>query len=159
MELKVKKVAIGSDHNGFAYKEELKKYLVNKGYLVKDFGQFTKMPPAKDFKVAEKLALAISENEFDRGILICGTGDGMCIVANKIQSCRASLCYNLFSTIISRKRNNSNILTMGAKTMKLIQIKKIVDIWLTTHFDDDKNEQRNIIRSKDLLRIDKQYRK
>ena len=159
MKHKVQKIAIGSDHNGFIFKEELKKYLTVKGYFVQDFGQFDISPPAKDYKVAEQVSLAISNKKFDRGILICGTGDGMCIIANKIAGCIASLCYNIFSAETSRARNNANIIAFGSKTMQLEQIKDILGIWLSTGFANGKNEQRNIARNKDLIRIDKKYRK
>jgi len=159
MKEKVHKIVIGSDHNGFIFKEELKKYLTVRGYYVEDFGQFDISPPAKDYNVAEEAALAVSNNKFDRGILICGTGDGVCIVANKIAGCRASLCYNTFSAEVSRAKNNSNIAAFGGKTMKLEEIKNMLDIWLVTDFDNGQNDQRNIARNQDLIRIDKKHRK
>jgi len=159
MKEKVRKIVIGSDHNGFIFKEKIKKYLLSKGYLIEDFGQFDVLPAASDYTVAERAAVAVCNNKFDRGILICGSGDGMCIIANKISGCRASLCYDIFSTKVSRERNNSNIIAFGSKTMKLDQIKDMLNIWLTTDFNNGENDQRNITRNQDMIRIDKKYRK
>lgn len=152
------KIAIGSDHNGLVHKKELISYLVGKNYIIKDFGQYNSSIAAKDFKVAEKVALAVSFKEFDRGILICGTGDGMCISANKIPGCYASLCYNNFSAEVARSRNNSNVIVFGGRTMAVSQMIEMLDIWLITSFLNGGDNRRNVERNNDLLRIDNKYR-
>jgi len=135
------KIAIGSDHAGFLLKEKIKKYLLQKGYSVEDFGSFSREP--SDYPdVARNLALKVSKGDVNRGILICGTGIGMAITANKVPGVYAALCYDEYTARISREHNNSNVLTFGGRTMKEGQAKKIVDIWLSTEFKGGRYERR-----------------
>jgi RpiB/LacA/LacB family sugar-phosphate isomerase len=155
----VEKIAIGSDHNGYAYKEELKRYLEMRGYGVKDFGQYAENPPATDFSVAEEVALSVSSGENERGILICGSGAGMSIAANKVPGCLAALCFDSFTAEVARTRNNANILAMGSKTIDLKTAKDIVQVWLDTPFESGRDDRRNIIRNEHLLGLDAKYRR
>jgi len=135
------RIAIGSDHAGFKLKEMLKRQLIEKGNKVKDFGTYSEESvdyPDIAFKVAEE----VSTGNFDRGILICGTGIGMCIAANKVDGIRAALCWDERSAELSRKHNNSNILCIGGRILKEKDAKKIVDIWLQTEFEGGRHLRR-----------------
>lgn len=128
------RIAIGSDHAGFRLKEEVKERLIELGYKVRDFG--THSQEAVDYPdIAFKVAGKVSEGNFDRGILICGTGIGMCIAANKVIGIRAALCWDERSAELSRKHNDSNILCLGGRILSEKKAMKIVDIWLTTKFE------------------------
>ena len=155
----VQKIAIGSDHNGFQYKEAIKEQLEKTGYAVEDLGQYQENTPAPDFSMAEQVALHVGHGEADRGILICGSGAGMCIAANKVQGCFAALCFDAFTAEVARTRNNANILTMGSKTIDLAMAQKIVHVWLTTEFEDGAGNERNVVRNRHLLDMDNKYRK
>lgn len=148
------KIAIGSDHSAFQYKVEIKKELEKKDYEVTDFGIYEDKP-ARNYEVAEKVALSVSNGETDRGILICGTGLGMSISANKIPGTRAALCYNLYSAKKAREHNDSNILAMGARVIGLELAKEIVDLWLTTEYEGG----RHIERNDHIMELDSKYRK
>ena len=127
------KIALGSDHAGFKLKETVKKHLLDAGYECKDFGTFDENSvdyPDYAFYVGK----AVVSGEYDRGILICGTGIGIGIAANKIPGIRAALCHDLFSAEATRQHNDSNILTMGARVIDADLALQIVDIWLTTDF-------------------------
>jgi len=137
------KIAIGSDHAGFILKEGLKEYITKEKIKYKDFGSYDENPidyPEIGFKVAREVA----HGNYERGILICGTGIGMCIVANKVKDVRASLCEDLFSARYSREHNNTNILTMGAWKISLYLAKQIVKVWLGTSFSNEENHTRRI---------------
>ena len=155
----VQKIAIGSDHNGFQYKEAIKEQLEKTGYAVEDLGQYQENTPAPDFSMAEQVSLRVGHGEADRGILICGSGAGMCIAANKVQGCFAALCFDAFTAEVARTRNNANILTMGSKTIDLAMAQKIVHVWLTTAFEDGAGNKRNVVRNRHLLDMDNKYRK
>jgi ribose 5-phosphate isomerase B len=154
-----KKIAIGSDHHGYQYKEKIKIDLEKSGYEVRDFGQHSEAPPARDFSVAENVALSVAGADVDRGILICGSGAGMCIAANKVHGCFATLCFDAFTAESARTRNNANILTMGSKTIDLELAKEIVNIWLNAEFENKEGDKRNIMRNRHLLDLDAKYKK
>jgi ribose 5-phosphate isomerase B len=155
----VQKIAIGSDHNGYRYKEEIKQVLEKNGYGVHDLGQHAENPPAPDFKVAEKVALSVARAEVDCGILICGSGAGMCIAANKVHGCLAALCFDTFTAEVARTRNNANVLAMGSKTIDLELAKEIVDVWLHREFESGKENRRNVVRNDHLKELDSKYRR
>ena len=155
----VSKIAVASDHNGFRYKEEIRKYLEENGYAVSDLGQDSEAPPALDFAVAEMVALSVANGTADRGILICGSGAGMCIAANKVPGCFAALCFDVFTAESARTRNNANILTMGSKTIDLDLAKEIVSVWLRAEFESGTSDKRNVARNRHLLELDTKYRK
>ncbi|RUM58142.1 MAG: ribose 5-phosphate isomerase B [Persephonella sp.] len=135
------KVAIGSDHAGFEYKEMIKKYLEEKGFKVIDKGTYSN--ERTDYPIyAEKVAKAVVNGEADRGILICGTGIGMSITANKIKGVRAALCQNDFMAKMARKHNNSNILCLGQRVVGTDHALSIVDTFFSTEFEGGRHEQR-----------------
>ncbi len=137
------KVAIGSDHAGFSLKENLKEYLKEIGVEYKDFGTYTQ--EAIDYPdIAFKVAKAVAEDSYDKGILICGTGIGMSIVANKVKGVRASLCDNLFSAYYSRVHNDANVLVMGAWKLGSRVAREITKTWLETPFSKEKDHIRRL---------------
>lgn len=137
------KIAIGSDHGGFEYKKEIIKLLDVQGYNVEDFGTYT--DKSCDYpEFAKKVSNAVASGDYDRGILICGTGIGMSITANKFRGIRAALCSDLFSAKATREHNNSNILCLGARVIDKDLALKITKIWLDTPFSNDERHIRRI---------------
>ena len=137
------KIAIGADHGGYDYKEEILGLLQSKGYEVKDFGTFSK--DSCDYPViAKAVAKDVAAGNFDRGILICGTGIGMSIAANKIKGIRAALCSDTFSARATREHNDSNILCLGARVIGNKLAEDIVKIWLETPFSNEERHLRRI---------------
>jgi len=135
------KIAIGSDHAGYLLKEKVKKYLKNKEIPFTDFGTFKE--EAVDYpEYAYKVGNSIISNEADMGILICGTGIGMCITANKIKGIRAANPFNKGSAELSRLHNNSNVLCLGARTLTDDQVNEVLETWLFTSFEGGRHEQR-----------------
>jgi len=135
------KIALGSDHGGFQLKEEIKKFLDSKGLEYKDFG--TNSSDSCDYPdIALPVAQAIKKGEYDRGILVCGTGIGIGIAANKIPGIRAALCHDTFSARASREHNNANILTMGERVIGKGLALDIVEVWLTTEFCGGRHQRR-----------------
>ena len=135
------KIAIGSDHGGFNLKNTVMERLKEKGYEFKDFGTYSADScdyPDIAIEVAEKVA----SGEYDRGILICGTGIGIGIAANKVQGIRAALCHDTFSAHASREHNNANILTMGERIIGAGLALEIVDTWLNTEFEGGRHARR-----------------
>lgn len=139
-------IAIGCDHGGFELKQEIMKYLDDKGYEYKDYGTYT--PDSCDYPVyAKKVAHAILDGECDKGILICGTGIGIGITANKIKGIRAALCHDVFSAQATREHNDANIVTLGARVVGPGLAIKIVDTFLNTEFS---NDERHINRIRQM---------
>lgn len=135
------KIAIASDHAGNKLKEKLKEYLEEIGYKVVDFGTYSEgTVDYPDF--ALKVAKVVGNKKFKMGILICGTGIGMSIAANKVKGVRASVCWNEKTAELSRKHNDSNVLCLGARLLKWNEVKKIVDIWLNTKFKHGRHLRR-----------------
>lgn len=127
------RIAIGCDEAGFELKEEIKKHIIKKSMEIIDFGtnqDEVVLYPEKAQQVAE----AIARGDFDRGILICGTGIGMAITANKVPGIRAAVCHDPYSAERARKSNNAQILTMGQRVIGPELAKAIVDIWLNSEF-------------------------
>ena len=135
------KICISSDHAGYELKEKIKDYLVNKSISVIDLGPFSKDSvdyPDYAKKVAKRLILQKS----DVGILICGSGTGMAITANKFKGVRAAQCYNKVSTILSRQHNNSNIICLGSRMLKYKDAFKYVTYFLNTKFNGGRHQKR-----------------
>jgi len=128
------RIAIGADDNGYLLKEEVKKYLTEKKFDYEDFGTFS-ADPVDYPDIGAKVARAVADGKFDRGILVCGTGIGMAIVANKIPGIRAACCHDAYSAERARKSNNAQIMTMGALIIGKELAKKILDMWLASEFD------------------------
>ena len=138
--MKNNKIIFASDHAGFELKQLLINFL-NKNYYVEDFGTFSKYSvdyPDYGFPSANKVA----SGEFDCGILICGSGLGMSIVANKVKGIRAALCTSVEIAKLSRNHNNANILVLPGRFMEEDLAKKIIEVWLTTEFDDGRHLRR-----------------
>lgn len=126
-------IAVGSDHGGFRLKEEVKNYLQEKGYQVRDFGTDTEdSVDYPDF--ALQAARAVAAGEFQAGILICGTGIGMSISANKVKGIRAALCHDTFSARMSREHNDAQVLCMGQRVIGTGLALDIVKVWLESKF-------------------------
>ena len=127
----VKQIAIGSDHGGFRLKESLKKYLSAKGYSVKDFG--TGAPAPCDYPIiGYRVAKSVSSGKFKSAILICKTGIGMAIIANKLSGVRSGVASTLGQAKTSRQHNDTNVLSLAAKYITFDMAKKIVGVWLKT---------------------------
>ena len=135
------KIALACDHAGYNFKELLKEYLLKKGKKIKDFGCFSlESVDYPDF--AHQLAESIEKKENDFGIQFCGTGNGINMSANKHQGIRAALCWNSHIAEQARLHNNANVLTMPARHLSWDEIKKIVDIFLTTDFEGGRHVSR-----------------
>ncbi len=135
------KIAIGSDHAGFELKAEIKSLLKEIGLECIDFGtDGTTSVDYPDF--GRKVSEAVSRGEIDRGILICGTGIGMSIVANKFPNVRASLCNDLFTAKMSRLHNDANILVIGGRIVGKDLAKEIVRVWFSTEFEGGRHVKR-----------------
>ncbi len=127
------KIGLGNDHAALDMKWEIKKYLEDQGYEVVDYG--TDTPESCDYPVyGEKVARAVVAKEVDYGILMCGTGIGISLAANKVKGIRAAVCSEPCSAKLSRQHNNANILAMGARIVGIEEAKMIVDAWLNAEF-------------------------
>ena len=136
-------IGIGSDHGGFELKEKVKKHLEERGLEYKDFGTYS--ADSCDYPVyGRTVAKAVASGECDRGILICGTGIGISITANKVKGIRAALCSDCYSAQATREHNDANILAMGARVLGDGLALKIVDTFLDTPFSGDERHIRRI---------------
>lgn len=134
-------IAIGSDHGGFYLKSEIIKHIENRGLQYKDFG--TNTVDSCDYPdFAEAVGLAVAQRECECGIIICGTGIGISIAANKIKGIRAALCGDCYSAEYCRRHNDANILALGARVIGSGLALKIVDIFLDTEFEGGRHERR-----------------
>jgi len=142
-------IYLGADHAGFNLKEELKKYLKELGYKYEDLGN-QQLEPKDDYP---DFALAVAEKvaaSKEKGILICATGFGMAIAANKVKGIRAAVCWNEFTALQSRQHNDANILCLGGKVIDLETAKKIVRIWLETEFTGEERHVRRLVKVKEM---------
>ena len=146
-------LAIGSDHGGYYLKQTVIKHLQDRGIDVKDFGTYT--PDSCDYSdFAKPVAQAILDVECDRGILICGTGIGVSITANKVPGIRCALCGDCFSAEATRQHNDANILAMGARVVGEGLALMIADTFLDTPFSNDPRHIRRIRKIEGLYRND-----
>jgi len=135
------KIALGADHAGFSLKEYLRKELEAAGHEVADFG--THSPDSTDYPdYAHKVASAVAEGRCERGILVCFTGVGMSISANRHRGVRAALAYNADVVELTRRHNNANVLALGAKYVSPAQAREWVKTFLETPFDGGRHERR-----------------
>ncbi len=135
------RIIIGSDHAGYPMKERVKAHLQDQGVQVEDVG--THSEESVDYTdFGKKVASKVSDGTFDRGILICGTGLGMSMVANRFRGVRAALANDLFSAIMSRRHNDSNILVMGGRLIGDTLALQVVDTWLETPFEGGRHQRR-----------------
>lgn len=136
-------IAIGSDHGGFELKEKLMEHLSERGLEYKDFGTYSSA--SCDYPVyAKTVANAVASGECDRGIIICGTGIGVSMTANKVRGIRAALCGDCFSAEATRQHNDANVLCMGARVVGEGLALKIADTFLDTPFSNDERHIRRI---------------
>lgn len=136
-------IALGSDHGGYGLKQEIMKHLESKGIQYKDFGCYSE--ESCDYPIYGKAAAeAVASGECEAGIIICGTGIGISIAANKVPGIRAALCHDCFSAQATREHNNANMLAMGARVIGPGLALKIVDTFLETPFSEDERHIRRI---------------
>jgi ribose 5-phosphate isomerase B len=128
------KLVIGCDEAAFELKEVIKEYLVQKGIEIEDYGTYGADEKVLYPDVAIKVAQSVSEGKYERGILLCGTGIGMAISANKVPGIRAAVCHDVYSTERSRKSNDAQIMCMGARVIGAELAKSLVDTWLNCDF-------------------------
>ena len=142
------KIAIGCDHGGFPLKKEIIKFLDEAGYEYEDFGTYSEA--SCDYpEYAKKVAHAVADGQCEKGILICGTGIGVSITANKVKGIRAALVHDCFSAKATREHNNANIITMGARVIGPGLATEIVKIFLETPFSNDERHIRRINQIED----------
>ena len=136
-----KKVCIGSDHAGYRFKKYIKDFLINKDISIIDLGPINE--DSVDYPdYAKKVSNRIKSKKSDAGILVCGSGTGMAISANKIKRIRAAVCYNLKSTRLSRQHNNANIIAIGSRLTKKNTALKLVLVFLMTKFEGGRHLRR-----------------
>lgn len=137
----MEKIAIGADHAGFEYKEFLRKWLERNGYPTKDFGTYsTESADYPDF--AHPVSIAVEKKEFDLGLLICGSANGVAITANKHQHIRAAICWNEELAALARQHNNANVLCLPARFVSIELAEKILDRFLHSSFEGGRHERR-----------------
>lgn len=136
-----KRIIFGCDHAGFGLKEKLKHYLEGLSYQIEDVGCYDQNSIHYPL-VGKKVAKKVSEGEFSQGILICGTGMGMSITANRFKNVRASLCQDPYVAKMTREHNDSNILVLGARIVGEGMAEEILKTWLDTEFEGGRHQQR-----------------
>ena len=135
------KIAIGADHGGFELKEKIVDYLKSKGIEFKDFGTFSK--DSCDYpKIGKDVASEVANGNFNRGILVCGSGIGMSIVANRFKKVRAALCWDMTTAEFSRTHNDANLLCLGQRVVDNQLALEMVDLWLNTEFEGGRHKLR-----------------
>ncbi len=135
------KIALGCDHGGYQHKEAIKEFLEGKGFTVTDFG--IKEVHSVDYPdIALPVAKSVSEGENEMGILVCGTGIGMSLAANKVKGIRAAVCSDHFSAKYTRLHNNSNILCLGGRVIGIGTALELVDLFVSTEFEGGRHQAR-----------------
>jgi len=135
------KIALGTDHAGYEYKERIKQYLIEQGHEVEDFGTYSVQKcDYPDF--IYPVALAVGKGECDRAIVLGGSGNGETIVANKVRGVRCAVCWNDKGARLSRAHNDANAMAIGARMVSLEQALEMIEIWLDTPFDGGRHAQR-----------------
>ncbi len=137
----VMRIAIASDHAGFRYKEQIKTFLIERGYEVRDFGTDS-AEPADYPEIIRPAAEAVANGEFERGIVLGGTGNGEAMVANKTVGIRCALCWDLRSARLSREHNDANMLSLGERMISIQEALEIVELWLNTPFEGGRHKRR-----------------
>jgi ribose 5-phosphate isomerase B len=135
------KIAIGSDHAGFQYKEHIKAYLIERGETVQDCG--TDSEASVDYPpIMRQVAIAVAEGDCDRGIVLGGSGNGEAIVANRVKGIRCALCWSVETAALARQHNNANMISMGQRLITLDTALDIVRTWLETPFEGGRHARR-----------------
>lgn len=135
------KIAIGSDHAGFEYKEKIKILLAGLGHEVRDFGTFSAQPVDYPLFI-RPAAEAVASGECERGIVLGGSGNGEAIVANKVRGVRCALCWSLETARLAREHNDSNVLSLGQRMLPEELALEIVKVWLVTPFEGGRHARR-----------------
>ena len=136
------KIAIGSDHAGYQYKQEIIKHLQALGHEVKDFGTNTPEVPDDYPLFIRPVAEAVARGESERGIVLGGSGNGEAITANRVKGIRCALCWNVKSARLARHHNDANLISLGERMMSSKTALEIVDVWLATPFDGGRHQRR-----------------
>jgi ribose 5-phosphate isomerase B len=135
------KIAIGSDHAGFQYKERIKAYLIARGETVRDYGTDSEVPV--DYPpIMRRVALAVAEGDCERGIVLGGSGNGEAIVANRVNGIRCALCWSVETAKLARGHNDANMLSIGQRLIPLETALDIVRTWLETPFEGGRHARR-----------------
>ena len=135
------KIAIGSDHAGFRYKERIKEFLQEQGHVVNDFGTFSEEPV--DYPVfIRPVAEAVARGEYERGIVLGGSGNGEAMMANRIKKVRCALCWNEELARLARQHNDSNVLSLGQRVIPEDTALEVVRVWLETAFEGGRHVRR-----------------
>jgi len=138
------RIALGSDHAGYDLKERARRWLDQRGSAVLDVGSHT-LDPSDDYPdYARKVAEAVARGEADLGLMICSTGVGSCIAANKVAGARAALCSDTFCARMSRSHNNANVLCLGANVVGAALAREIIETWLDTPFSGEDRHRRRV---------------
>jgi ribose 5-phosphate isomerase B len=134
-------IAIGSDHAGFAYKERIRQYLLEHGHQVKDFGTYS--DERCDYPVfIRPVAEAVARGEYERGIVLGGSGNGEAIVANRVRGIRCAVCWDLRSAQLARAHNDANVISLGQRMISVEAALEIVQAWIDTPFDGGRHAAR-----------------
>ena len=135
------KIAIGSDHAGFRYKEKIRELLQSLGHDVADFG--THSEELVDYPLfIRPVAEAVARGEFERGVVLGGSGNGEAITANRVKGVRCALCWNVESARLGRQHNNDNVISIGERMVSIETAFEIVRVWLTTPFEGGRHQER-----------------
>lgn len=145
------RIGVACDHGAFEYKEIVKEMLTKQGHEVEDFGTYT-MESCDYPDYAYTCAKSVSDGKNERGIVICGTGIGVSITANKVNGIRCALCSEPISARLTREHNDSNMLAMGQRVIGVEVMKEIVNVWINTPFSGDERHQRRIDK---VMKIEK----
>ena len=135
------KIAIGSDHAGFLYKEKIRGFLEAQGHSVTDFGTHSEEPVDYPLFI-RPVAEAVARGEFERGVVLGGSGNGEAMVANRVKGVRCALCWNEDSARLGRQHNDANVLSLGERMMSLDTALQLVRIWLDTPFEGGRHQHR-----------------
>lgn len=135
------KIAIGSDHAGFEYKERIREFLTRLGHTVKDFGTYSAEPV--DYPIfIRPVAEAVAQGHFERGVVLGGSGNGEAMVANRTRGVRCALCWNAESAHLAREHNDANVISLGQRMMSVETALELVRIWLDTPFAGGRHQRR-----------------
>lgn len=143
------KIAIGSDHAGFAYKEKIKELLGSLGHEVTDFGTYSEEPVDYPLFI-RPVALAVARKEVDRGIVLGGSGNGEAMAANRVKGVRCALCWNTTSARLARQHNDANVISIGQRMISEAEALEIVRVWLDTAFEGGRHVRRIQMLDEDI---------
>ena len=143
------RIAIGSDHAGFAYKEKIKGLLSTLGHEVIDFGTHSEEPVDYPLFI-RPVALAVARSEADRGVVLGGSGNGEAMAANRVKGVRCALCWNTASASLGRQHNDANVISIGQRMMSEAEALEIVRVWLNTEFEGGRHVRRIQMLDEDL---------